>query len=60
MTHISARRVHVAKSATHYTFNTQADIMLHIDGELFYMKISHRDDAGLLHKEKLTKILTKE
>lgn len=60
MTHISARWVHVAKSAIHYTFNTQGDIMLYTNGEHFYRKISHRYDAGLLHKEKLTKILNKE
>lgn len=60
MTQITARWVHYAISATHYTFNTQGDITLHTDGEHFYRKISYRDDTGLLHKEKLTKILTKE
>jgi len=60
MTQTSARWVHYAISATHYTSNTQGDIMLHTDGEHFCRKISYRDDIGLLHKEKLTKILTKE
>lgn len=60
MTQISARWVHYAIIATHYTFNTQGDIMVHTDGGHFYKKIIYRDDVGLLHKEKLTKILTKE
>jgi hypothetical protein len=60
MTQTSARWVHYAISANLYTFNTQGDITLHTDGEHFYRKISYRDDTGPLHKEKLTKILTKE